>query len=87
VDAATADVAMLKAAVMAPDGTVIVAGTAAALGFELVSATTVPDDGAGTLRVTVFVVVTVPPVTLVGLRLIPDAAIAQYKGAPAPPYS
>jgi len=42
VDAVTEDVVMLKAAVMAPDGTVIAAGTAAALGLELVSATTVP---------------------------------------------
>jgi hypothetical protein len=87
VEAVTADVVILKAAVSAPEGTVTVAGTAAAVGLELVSVTTVPEDGAGTLRVTVFDVVTVPPVTVPGLRLIADAATAQYKAAPAPPNS
>src|SRR5690348_9306026 len=87
VGAVTAVVEMLKVPVTAPEGTVMLAGTAAAAGFELVSVTTAPDAGAGTLRVTVLEVVTWPPLTVLGLRLIPGAAIAQYSGAPAPPNS
>ena len=87
VDAVTGDVVMLKAAVIAPEGTVTVAGTPAAVELELVSVTTAPEDGAGRFSVTVFVVVAVPPVTVPGLRVIADIAIAQYNGAPAPPNS
>ena len=87
VEAVTAEVVMLKAAWFAPEGTVTLAGTAAALELELASVTTVPPGGAGTLRVTAFPVVTAPPMTTAGVRAIPDVANAQYKGAPAPPYS
>ena len=87
VEAVTGDVLMVKTPVLAPEGTVMLAGTAAALGLELASVTTVPDDGAGTLRVTMFDVVAAPPVTVFALRLRPAAAMAQYNGAPAPPNS
>lgn len=86
-EAVTGDVVTLKVAVSAPEGTVTLAGTVAALGLELVSVTTVPEEGAGTLKVTVFAVVAAPPVTVLGLRLIAAIAIAQYSGAPAPPNS
>ena len=61
---------MLKRAEVAPSGTVTVAGTLATLEFELVSVTLAPVEGAGLPRVTAFEVVAVPPVTVLGLRLI-----------------
>ena len=66
VDIATALVLTLKLALVAPAGTVTLAGTAAAA-LLLESATCAPPAGAGPFRVTV-PVEALPPVTLVGLR-------------------
>jgi hypothetical protein len=87
VEALTAEVVIVNAPDVAPDGTVMLAGTEAALGLELVSVTTIPDEAAGTLRVTRLEVVTAPPVTELELRVMPDKASAQYNGEPAPPNS
>ena len=77
VDALTAEVVILNAPWIAPEGTVMLAGTVAALGFELASVTTVPAGGAGTLNVTTFALLAAPPVSVLGLRVIPDGANAQ----------
>src|SRR5437879_12164695 len=69
VDATTALVVARKLALLAPAGTVTLAGTAATLGLLLESETTVPPVGAGPLRVTVPVEDCVPPITLVGLSV------------------
>jgi hypothetical protein len=66
VDVATALVVTLKLALVAPAGTVTLAGTAAAA-LLLESATTAPPAGAGPFRETV-PLEALPPVTLVGLR-------------------
>jgi hypothetical protein len=75
VDAVTALVATVNVALVAPPGTVTLAGTVATAVLLLASVTTIPPLGAGPLRVTVpwdgF-----PPVTLVGLRLTPDTVTA-----------
>lgn len=69
---ATALVPMLKLALVAPAGTVTVAGMEAApLSSE--SATCAPPEGAGAVRVTV-PVEPVPPVTLAGLTLSAETA-------------
>jgi hypothetical protein len=62
----TAVVVMLKVAVVAPPGTVTLAGTEAAPGLLLESGTEVPPAGAAVARVTVPCAVP-PPVTLAGL--------------------
>lgn len=67
VDAATALVATLNVALVAPAATVTLAGTVAA-GLLLESATCAPPAGAGPPRMTV-PVTEVPPVTLAWLRL------------------
>lgn len=67
VDAATALVAMLKLALVAPDATVTLAGTTAA-GLLLESVACAPPAGAGPLSVTV-PAAAVPPVTLAGLTV------------------
>src|SRR3954449_4491118 len=72
-DVVTAFVETVNVALVAPAGTVTLAGTVAAAVLLLASVTTSPPLGAGPLRVTVpweaF-----PPVTLAGLRLTPDTA-------------
>jgi len=67
VDAATALVLTGKVALVAPSGTVTLAGTVAAASL-LARETTAPSRGAGALSVTVPVEER-PPVTLVGPRL------------------
>ena len=64
---ATADVVIVKVAVVAPDATVTLAGKCAAEVLLLVRVTTAPPDGAGPVKVTV-PVEDVPPVTEAGLR-------------------
>ena len=78
-DAVTAFVVTVKVALVAPAGTVTLAGTVAAAVLLLASVTTIPPLGAGPLRVTVPVEV-LPPVTLVGLRLTPDTVTAAEAG-------
>src|SRR5260370_6779436 len=67
VDAATALVLTVNVALLAPAGTVTVAGTVAAAVLLLVRLTTAPPLGAGPLSVTV-PVEGFPPVTLTGFR-------------------
>jgi len=65
----TTEVVIVKSGdVVDPAGIVTLAGTIAAVGSELLSVTTVPPDGAGAPKPTLFWVVEVPPVTDVGLR-------------------
>jgi hypothetical protein len=66
---ATAEVVIVKVAVVAPAATVTLAGTCAAAVLLLVRVTTAPPDEAGPVRVTV-PVDDVPPITEVGLRVI-----------------
>jgi hypothetical protein len=67
-DAATGLVEIVNAALVAPAGTVTLAGTVATVGLLLESATITPLAGAAVFRVTV-PIEAAPPVTLVGLRL------------------
>jgi len=67
-DAVTAFDVTLKAALVAPAGTVTLAGTVATAVLLLESVTAAPPDGAADVRVTV-PVDEAPPVTLAGLRL------------------
>jgi hypothetical protein len=69
--AVTALVATLKLALLAPAGTVTLAGTLAAPELSE-SETAAPPLGAALLNVTL-PVEAVPPVTLVGLRLNPES--------------
>ncbi len=74
VEAVTAFVVIRNPALVAPAGTVTVAGTVV-LGSLLLNVTTVPPLGAGPFRVTVFVPVTcVPPITETGYSETPDNA-------------
>ena len=68
VDAATALVFTVKAALVAPTGTVRLEGTLAAA-LLLESATCAPPAGAGPLNVTVPVEDCAPPMTLVGFMV------------------
>jgi hypothetical protein len=61
-------VVMLKVAVVAPAGTMMLAGTVAMLVLLLTKRIMAPPEGAGALSVTV-PVETEPPLTLVGLRV------------------
>jgi len=72
---ATADVVIVKVAVVAPDATVTLAGKCAAEVLLLVRVTTAPPDGAGPVKVTV-PVEDVPPVTEAGLRPTEASAAA-----------
>ena len=68
--AATAEVVIVKVAVLAPAATVTLAGNCAAAVLLLVRVTTAPLDGAGPVKVTVPVPVEeVPPITEVGLSV------------------
>jgi hypothetical protein len=78
----------VKVALVAPAGTVTLAGTVAAEALLLASATSAPPAGAAALSVTVPVDPT-PPVTLVGFRLRDETVIGITVSAPdlvAPPY-
>ena len=66
-EVATALVVTLNVPLVAPAGTVTLAGTLAAA-LLLESETTAPPLGAGPFRITVHVGEEVPPVTLAGLR-------------------
>jgi hypothetical protein len=70
--AETVVVVMLKVALVPPDGTVTLAGTAAAALF-VARVTTAPPEGAAVFSVAV-PVAPVPPVTLDGLTAIADSA-------------
>jgi len=72
--AVTALVFTVKYAMVAPDGIVTLAGTAARVGSELVSVAVNPPAGAGPSRVTRLEVVAVPPLVLVGLTVTPVTA-------------
>jgi hypothetical protein len=72
---ATAEVVIVKVAVVAPAATVMLAGTCAAVVLLLVRVTTAPPDGAGPVKVTV-PVDDVPPITEVGLRVTEVSAAA-----------
>lgn len=67
---ATGLVVMVNVAVVAPAGTVTLAGTCAAVALLLKSVTTDPPDGAGPVNLTV-PVDEVPPITEVGLTVTP----------------
>lgn len=73
VDVETAVVAMVKVALVAPAGTVTVAGTVAA-GLLLARSMTAPPGGAAALSVTVAVDDPLPPVTVLGERPSPETA-------------
>jgi len=79
VDVVTAAVLTVKVTLVAPAGTVMLAGTVDTAVLLLASETTIPPLGAGPLRVTVPWDV-LPPVTLAGLRLTPDTLTAAGAG-------
>jgi len=64
----TGPVDTVKPAVVAPDATVTLAGTAAIAGLSLERATTAPPAGAAALRITV-PAEELPPTTAVGFKL------------------
>ncbi len=68
----TTDVTTVNVTVVAPAGTVTLAGTEATDGLLLESATCAPPAGAGPLRVTVAVEFCTPPVTVVGFSVSED---------------
>lgn len=72
-EADTDDVVMLKVALVAPAGTVTLAGAVTIAVLLLVNATTAPLDGAAVFSVAV-PVAPVPPVTLAGLTDSADSA-------------
>ena len=82
VDAVSALVLTVNVALVAPAGTVTLAGTLAAAVLLLESVTSAPPDGAGPLNVTVPVEDCVPPITLVGLS-VSDESVTAGGGAGA----
>ena len=78
-DAVTALVVTMKLALLAPAGTVTLAGTAATPVLLLERETTAPPVGAAPLRLTV-PVEDVPPVTLVGLSVNDERETAGAAG-------
>jgi hypothetical protein len=76
VDAVTALVLTVKAALVAPAGTVTLEGTLAAAVLLLESVTCAPPMGAGPLNVTVPVEDCAPPITLVGLSVSEESVTA-----------
>src|SRR5437660_6301960 len=82
VGATTAAVVTAKLALLAPAGTVTLAGTAATLGLLLERETTAPPVGAGPLRVTVPVEDCAPPTTLVGFS-VSEEIVVGVEGAEA----
>lgn len=79
VELETVEVAMLKPANVDSAGTMTLAGVEAILGFELDNVTVAPPLGAGPLRTTEFAVVTVPLVTVFGVRLTADSCAGANK--------
>src|SRR5579859_4665469 len=65
----TIDVLTVNVALVAPAGTVTLAGTLAAAGLLLESRTWIPPAGAAALKVTVPVEACRPPTTLAGFRV------------------
>jgi len=81
-DAVTALVLTVKAALVAPAGTVTLEGTVAAAVLLLESVTCAPPAGAGPLNVNVPVEDCAPPITLVGLS-VSDESVTDGGGAGA----
>lgn len=82
VGAATVPVDTMKLALLAPAGTVTLAGTAAAPALLLERETTAPPAGAGALRVIVPVEDCAPPITLVGFKASAETVVGVEDAEP-----